>query len=941
MKSIVKLFLLALIAVQAAAIPPRRVAFPVTQSDGTTLMVMKFGDGHLAFYATQDGITLQRSESGDLCYACLENGVVVSSGRIAHDVTQRSSEESDYVRTHALRVDNMVSQRMLPRRTSRPRVISASTSDGLGSYGKSGMGGVNSIGNYTLPVLMVQFKDIKFKSTTTAEKMTRFYNEVGYQEESKCVGSVRDYFKSQSNGLFVPTFEVVGTVTLPQNHDYYGGNVTSGPWKDYDKGLCADNYFVVDAVKLAQSQGIDFSRFAVNGRVPLICLLYAGRGEATEYYGGEDYIWPCEDDIDQNIGGTHFNSYFVGNELDGDGSLMGMGVFCHEFGHALGLPDFYVTDYSYTDTNPVGEWSIMDMGAYVQEARAPMGYTAYERSYLGWLDIPELTEAEAVTLDSYSDLAQGEATPARLLRNPSNQKEYFIFENHQPGTWYPASYGSGMLVMRICYDKNAWEENTLNNTKSKQRIKLITANGRNPSASGSNVAELFSYNGKAVNVENWALYGGTKLAKPFYNIQNAGGKVKFNFLAETINVKEVGDTVRDGDLVYVITANGEVELVASDVAPYSGAVIVPETATEDGVSYSVVGVADAFKNCTELSSVSLPKTVSIIDADAFAGTPKLDNIIVDEKNKSFRTDDYALEMILREEHADNVRAAKAGENTKVVFDFAANPWNLPTSSAVDQKAGTLTDPVVMGEVTMTATSGSTVTRLWKGSSTTDLRVYNGGSLTFSVPDGMLINAINVTASKWDMTADEGTLEGKAWTGEAQEVTFSAQGTTTITKVELTLSTDNTEKVWAVIAYPAARSGSCVLSEGVATILASVFKDTKVSEVTLPASLSELEAGALSTSSLTKLTVLAPIPPACKANPFEAVDKVNCRLVIPDGSEEAYRAAEYWKEFFDLTGITSVIPARPSNGEAYDLQGRRLSNSQQKGVYILGGKKIIR
>ena len=290
MKPIVKLFLLALIAVQAAAIPPRRVAFPVTQSDGTTLMVMKFGDGHLAFYATQDGITLQRSESGDLCYARLENGVVVSSGRIAHDVTQRSSEESDYVRTHALRVDNMVSQRMLPRRTSRPRVISASTSDGLGSYGKSGMGGVNSIGNYTLPVLMVQFKDIKFKSTTTAEKMTRFYNEVGYQEESKCVGSVRDYFKSQSNGLFVPTFEVVGTVTLPQNHDYYGGNVTSGPWKGYDKGLCADNYFVVDAVELAQSQGIDFSRFAVNGRVPLICLLYAGRGEATEYYGGEDYI---------------------------------------------------------------------------------------------------------------------------------------------------------------------------------------------------------------------------------------------------------------------------------------------------------------------------------------------------------------------------------------------------------------------------------------------------------------------------------------------------------------------------------------------------------------------------------------------------------------------------------------------------------------------------
>ena len=58
MKKSLILALLVLGVFQAVAIPPRHVAFPVTQSDGTTIMVYKYGDGRLAFYATTDGLTL-------------------------------------------------------------------------------------------------------------------------------------------------------------------------------------------------------------------------------------------------------------------------------------------------------------------------------------------------------------------------------------------------------------------------------------------------------------------------------------------------------------------------------------------------------------------------------------------------------------------------------------------------------------------------------------------------------------------------------------------------------------------------------------------------------------------------------------------------------------------------------------------------------------------
>ncbi|MBR1593461.1 MAG: M6 family metalloprotease domain-containing protein [Alloprevotella sp.] len=955
MKKICGLFLFVLLAVQSLAIPPRRAAYPVVQSDGTTLMVMKYGDGHLAFYATLDGLTLQRNEAGDLCYARLENGRAVSTGRIAHEASLRSAEEKEFVRAGVLRVQDAAAQRMTLRRAAPNRAISASTTDGLGSYGKSGAGAVNSIGNYTIPVLMVQFKDVKFKSTTTAAKMTRFYNTEGYREESKCVGSVRDYFKSQSNGLFVPTFEIVGTVTMPQNVSYYGGNVTdrSSYWYGYDKGLCDDNYFVVDAVQLAQSQGVDFSKYAVNGNVPLISILYAGYGEATGSMTSqeENTIWPCEYDIDQSIGGVHFNSFFVGNELYYDGTLMGMGTFCHEFGHALGLPDFYVTDYSYTDTEPVGEWSIMDMGSYVQDARAPMGYTAYERSYLGWLDIPELTTAEPVTLDSYDDFAAGTGTPARLLRNPSNNKEYFIFENHQPGTWYPSSYGSGMLVMRIAYDKNAWEENTLNNTKSRQRIKLITANGSNPSPDGSSARELFSYNGTAVDVASWSLYNGSKLEKPFYQITNKNGKITFNFLEQTFNKKEIGDTIRRDSLVFVVQSETDVFLVAKESGHYKEIVNVPEAVMEDNQTFRVVGIAEgAFADCTELTGVTLPKTIDYIAENAFTGATALEWIVVDEKNRTYRVDGGALEeKIPTEEPTSAAKAVSTKSEERVLFDFAANPWGLPVSSTSSASAGTLTQPLTVDNVVMTAQSGSTPTRMWKGTSSTDLRVYkSGGALTFTTTDGALITAINVTASKWDMTADAGTLDGKTWTGEEPSVTFTAQGTCTISQIELTVANATEENAsWRVILYPAAGEDSCALDTNVVEIYQHAFEDTRLAAITLPASLCSLGVGALSTPTLQRITALGATPAECLGDPFAKVDKKTCVLEVPAGSEELYQAAPYWRDFILPTGISAIIQSGNSpSGHCYDLQGRKLSNGKlsngrMKGVYIQNGKKVVR
>ena len=491
MKKILLSTLLLLVTASVMAIPAKRGLWStITLSDGTEVRVELRGDEFSRYLQAADGT----------CYV-KRNGIYEQ-------------------------VDKSVLKANRVKRNARRRIISASTSDGLGQYNKMSMGAAPSIGEYTVPVVMVQFKDLKFKSSTTVAKMTRYYNEEGYSDESGCKGSVRDYFKSQSHGMFVPTFDVVGIVTLDKSYKDYGENAVDDDGNSLgDKGV---DYLPGDVVSAAISQlGTDFSQYVIPAGdenhltgVPLLAMFYAGMGEATEEETtGGDYMWPCEwDDVDDPVGkGTyneiHFNSFFIGNELStGGSSLMGPGVFCHEFSHALGLPDFYCTDYSYSIDFAFGHWSIMDCGCYVNNAWAPVGYTAYEKSVMGWLDLKEVGDAEEITLQS--PLGSSENS-AYIIRN--SDTETFIFENRQPDTWYPSDFGSGVMVTRVAYDESQWRMNTLNNIRTKKRCCIFTADGEKLyfSASPTNlygvektsIATVKTLSGDklAVNIKNIAL----------------------------------------------------------------------------------------------------------------------------------------------------------------------------------------------------------------------------------------------------------------------------------------------------------------------------------------------------------------------------------------------------------------------------------------------------
>lgn len=584
-----------------AGVPVRRTVTH-QQPDGTSLTVTISANGRYTTYTTTDGTPLLRAKDGHFYYAAVADNNIVSTQVLAHNASLRNADEKAKVAsfntslaavTDLLETENPA-ERLTPAEvpSSSVKAFYASTTDGVGKYGTSANGVVKSIGSPVIPVVMVNFSDKTFQDTITVEKVTRFFNEEGYKDEQYAIGSVRDYFVAQSGGMFSPTFEVVATVTLPQTYKYYGA--------DSEKGATDPNIktFVKDALD-AVPETVDFSKYVVGSNVPNVILMFAGPGEQSAFEDGyTDYIWAkfsTSGSFTVNDGKVKIGSYLVANELlnsYGTGPndirsthLDGVGLVCHEFSHALGLPDLYYTgsnSTTYATLHTMGYWSIMDYGQYYYNGYRPTGYTAHERSLMGWLDIKELTEKGTYNL--YAAGQESLGATAYLIRNDENAKEYFILENRQPSTWYGSLMGKGMLVMHIDYDSQRWNYNTLNNDASKQRVAVVHAdnvnewNGSDWTGSTSDFwagikSDLFPGGQNVTSLTDdttpsTATYEGTtkKLGKPIYNIAlTEEGVITFSFLDETIT--GINQATLEDDTQNAYTLQGVRVASLKDAAP--------------------------------------------------------------------------------------------------------------------------------------------------------------------------------------------------------------------------------------------------------------------------------------------------------------------------------------------------------------------------------------
>lgn len=250
-------------------------------------------------------------------------------------------------------------------------------------------------------------------------------------------GSMRDYYREVSRGLFdFDSIYVTRWYTAPQPYSYYT-NSQSG------FGMFPRNaqQMAADAVALADPD-VDFSRFDGNGDgvVDGLFIVHAGPGSEETNLGSDMYSHKWNLRFADARDGVSVFPYTTEPEewagLVGDataGQLISIGVFCHEFGHVLGLPDLYDTKPAPTSQG-IGEWDLMGYGVYTHPAGQPFGTTpahpsAWSKIRLGWVQPTWVFQDSAgVTIPPVETGGQ----VFRLWTNGLDVGEYFLVENRQP-----------------------------------------------------------------------------------------------------------------------------------------------------------------------------------------------------------------------------------------------------------------------------------------------------------------------------------------------------------------------------------------------------------------------------------------------------------------------------------------------------------------------------
>lgn len=429
-------------------VPAKKTPHTFTQPDGSTITLVLQGDEHFHFYSTTDGVMVKKGKDGYIRYATVDaEGSIVTSEHVAHDLSDRNKNEKEFISNLNTSQLNTSIQKSRSR-TTRSTTIRKATFPTVGAV--KGL------------IILAQFKDNRFSKQGSREEFSNMMNQIGYRDND-ATGSANDYFLAQSNNKFQPVFDVVGPVTLPENMEYYGGNKNNGDDQN-------PKQMIIDACKAADKIDVDFTQYDQNsdGIVDLIYVIYAGYAEAQG--GGSETIWPHAWTVDKKIilDGKRLNSYACSSELMGGSGtrLDGIGTFCHEYSHCLGLPDLYATNNN--GNFGMGEWDVMDGGSYNNNSKTPAGYSAFERYSVGWLDYEELTASSSIRLERLST-----SNKAYVIKSPTNQNEYFVFENRQLSEWDAKLPSNGLLITHIDYLQSVWDLNEVNDTKGKQRVTLV------------------------------------------------------------------------------------------------------------------------------------------------------------------------------------------------------------------------------------------------------------------------------------------------------------------------------------------------------------------------------------------------------------------------------------------------------------------------------------
>lgn len=508
MKKIINILMVLTLAIEVNAVPAKPGVVKVTMADGSVKDAKIVGDEYWH------------------CVADLTGNVFA--------VNQEGLYEMSSVKLR----DIDIKEKMKAARRSRPETMkpmkAASFNRGI--------------------VILVSFSDKQFKKSRAA--FDEMLNEESSNPNNES-GSVRDYFNNSSFGAFVPQFDVYGPYTLDHKCQYYGGNYGGNGTDQRASQMVVDA--VAEYIKENGENALQQYDCNGDGYVDNVFIYYAGHGENAG--GGANCIWPHRSYIYSGwvegrttYGGVELGDYACSCELQGaSGSTMsGIGPFCHEFSHVLGLPDMYDTGYSGHRT--CSNWDVMDAGNYLNGEHTPPSYSSYERFYMGWLTPEILSEPDNIKLDGLNG-----SNSAKIVTMSENHnldgsnpdpEEFYMFEVRDGKGWDKYLPGQGMLITKVRYDYMKWAYNEVNNHSDDMGVDIIEAGG----VQGYAATASDAFPGTD-NVTEYTPYSGQPITEITFNRDNVtfkykGGREKFKVTFDgmergTPAVDEIYESVKD------------------------------------------------------------------------------------------------------------------------------------------------------------------------------------------------------------------------------------------------------------------------------------------------------------------------------------------------------------------------------------------------------------
>ena len=453
MKKIIAMLSLALAASTTFAVPAKQAKKTLTLADGTQVVATQMGDEYMNWWQADNGMRYVESQDKEGVY---------------------EAANMDVMAAHAQMRRAIIGEKRAKRLNSVVKPVNMSFSSGQQRV-QIGDEHITYTGKKKGIIILVQFPNQKFETGHDNAYYKMVANEKGLTHEDGYVGSVSDYFLSQSNGQFELDFDIAGPYTLSHTSSYYGKN--DGANIDTKVG-----YMIQEGCDAAVADGFNFNDYDWDGDgyADQVFVLYAGLGEASG--GDAKTVWPHEYQIRYTCVGKVLNytaegkgkvdTYACANEMErvinnatgtytNELKLAGIGTICHEFSHCLGFADMYDTS-SNGGNYGMGFYDVMSAGSYNGGGFTPCNYTAYERIYAGWSEPIVLNEPATIkAMQSSEDYGR-----PFILYNDKHPDEFYTLENRQKKGWDAELYGSGLMITHVDYDQTKWGINQVNASAS-------------------------------------------------------------------------------------------------------------------------------------------------------------------------------------------------------------------------------------------------------------------------------------------------------------------------------------------------------------------------------------------------------------------------------------------------------------------------------------------